>query len=380
MNQIEEFLSSIFESSLWPARWHCGYWSDFHGWLYIVSDLLIWAAYFTIPLLILNYLSKRNSIRFHKAYLYFAAFILACGLTHLVDAVMFWIPVYRFNALLRFATAIISWLTVYHLFKLLPTAFSLKTSEELEKEVERNARLFKELEQYNLELTKANSELEHFTYILSHDLREPLRKILIFSDALSNSITLPAEKNTVLKIQRSAERMKSLIQNVLEYASTGKVDSITETVDLNRIINDILVDLELTIAEKKAVVKFASLPDVQGVKYQIGQVVLNLITNGLKYCTEIPCIEISHTTVVKNSDGKDVRFLEISFKDNGIGFDEKYKSDIFFPFKRLANKSEFEGTGIGLALVKRIIEDHKGYVDVESKPGVGSVFKIALPL
>src|SRR5882672_10266252 len=135
MKDIKEFFSNLFEKDLWPARWHCGYWSEFHGWLYIFSDLMIWAAYFAIPLIILKYVSKRSGIRFHSAYFWFAAFILACGFTHLLDAIMFWVPVYRFNALTRFITAIISWLTVYNLIKMLPVAFSLKTSEQLEEEV-----------------------------------------------------------------------------------------------------------------------------------------------------------------------------------------------------------------------------------------------------
>jgi len=104
----------------------------------------------------------------------------------------------------------------------------------------------------------------------------------------------------------------------------------------------------------------------------------NLIANALKYCEKEPCLEISHLAITKTINGQDKNYIEISFKDNGIGFEELYKSEIFSPFKRLQTK--FEGTGIGLALVKRIIENHKGYVDVESKLGDGSTFKIGLPV
>src|SRR5882724_545444 len=131
-----EFFSKLFDGSDWPPRWHCGRWTEFHGWLYITSDLLIWSAYFSIPLVIIRYISKRQDIKFIRLYFLFAAFILACGSTHFLDAAAFWFPVYRLNALVRLITGILSWITVFYLVKLLPAAFSLKTQSELEKEVE----------------------------------------------------------------------------------------------------------------------------------------------------------------------------------------------------------------------------------------------------
>jgi signal transduction histidine kinase len=512
MYPVKEFFSNLFDQSSWPARWHCGHWSGFHGWLYILSDLSIWVAYFTIPVLIIRYISKKKTIRFHKAYVYFAAFILLCGLTHLIDAAMFWAPVYRLNALIRFFTAVVSWFTVYHLFKLLPSFNSVKTAEELEAEIRRDALLIKEVESANIalktqnalienifnatidhtnvfdtelnwisvntvtqkllnkpraeilgknfkelfpasvgseyhddlltaasgiaipnkigsapskriyessfqplfengmqygilvisrditdkmmreaalkslndelhmkngELLKMNSELEHFMYTLSHDLQEPLRKIQIYSDLASHAGAGGAN-DQIAKIKKSAARMKALIVDVLDYAKTGQTEGASEKVSLDHIVAAVLVDLELTIAEKKAVVQSLSLPEVQGIKYQLTQVFYNLVANAMKYCEKEPCLEITHKTISKTLDGEEKNYVEISFKDNGIGFDEQYKKEIFSPFKRLQTK--FEGTGIGLALVKKIIENHKGYVDVESKAGEGSVFKIGLPV
>src|SRR5689334_7462213 len=109
MNQVIEFFRKIFDSSDWPPRWHCGQWTAFHGWLYIISDLLIWSAYFTIPVVILKFISRKKDVRFEKLYFLFAAFILACGATHLLDAIAFWIPAYRLNALFRLITGIVSW-------------------------------------------------------------------------------------------------------------------------------------------------------------------------------------------------------------------------------------------------------------------------------
>ncbi len=136
MKQVAEFFRKLFDSSDWPPRWHCGKWTEFHGWLYIISDILVWSAYFAIPLIIIRYISKKHDARFIRMYFLFAGFILACGATHFFDAVTFWWPIYRVNALVRAITGILSWTTVFYLIKVLPVAFTLRSSAELEAEVE----------------------------------------------------------------------------------------------------------------------------------------------------------------------------------------------------------------------------------------------------
>jgi PAS domain S-box-containing protein len=135
MDQVVDFFKELFDSSDWPPRWHCGRWTEFHGWLYIISDLLIWSAYFTIPIVIIRFISKKQDIKFARLYFLFAAFILACGATHFLDALAFWIPAYRLNALMRFITGIVSWVTVFYLVKYLPVVFSLKSQKDLEVEI-----------------------------------------------------------------------------------------------------------------------------------------------------------------------------------------------------------------------------------------------------
>jgi len=164
MKEITEFFGRLFDSSDWPPRWHCGKWSELHGWLYIISDLMIWSAYFAIPIVILRFISKRNDIRFIKLYFLFAAFILTCGITHLLDAISFWIPAYRLNALTRFVTGILSWTTVYYIVKNLPVAFSSRSREALENEIEQRKQAEGKYKNLNLELTQRvkerTSELE----------------------------------------------------------------------------------------------------------------------------------------------------------------------------------------------------------------------------
>jgi len=135
MKQIAEFFIELFSTADWPARWYCGIWTDFHGWLYIVSDLAIWAAYFVIPILLVRFVAKKPSLPLPKVFWLFGAFILFCGLTHLIDAIIFWWPAYRLSALLRFITAVVSWITIFAIYKYLPIALSLRTTKEVEKEL-----------------------------------------------------------------------------------------------------------------------------------------------------------------------------------------------------------------------------------------------------
>lgn len=145
MNQLTEFFSKLFDYSDWPPRWHYGNWSSFHGWLYIVSDLLIWSAYFIIPVTIIKYISRKRDAQFVKLFFLFAAFILACGATHFLDAITFWYPLYRLNALVRFATGVISWITVYFIVRYLPLAFLNRSQKVLEDEIENRKKIETEL-------------------------------------------------------------------------------------------------------------------------------------------------------------------------------------------------------------------------------------------
>ncbi len=147
MDQLTDFFENLFDTGKWPPRWHCGKWSEFHGWLYIISDLLIWAAYFTIPFLLIQFIVRKKDIPFPKIFWLFGTFILACGTTHLIDALIFWVPIYNFSALIRFFTALVSWGTIIALYKILPEAFSLKTPAELERVVnERTNELHKSIQ------------------------------------------------------------------------------------------------------------------------------------------------------------------------------------------------------------------------------------------
>lgn len=189
MNQFADFFKQLFEYDDFRSLWRNGNWTTFHGWLYIVSDLLIWSAYFVIPLLILFYLiTKRNNTRFSSLYLLFAAFILLSGATYFVDAFMFWVPVFRFSALMRFITGVISWVTVFYVVKILPIAFSLRSPEELEAEIASRKSAESALQDSNELLQKAE-KIARLCYFQWDVLNDRLR----LSESAKYVFELPAD-------------------------------------------------------------------------------------------------------------------------------------------------------------------------------------------
>ena len=162
LEQVGEFFARLLDPQGFPARWHCGHWTSFHGWLYIASDLLIWAAYFVIPFLLINFIRQRRDMPFDRLFWLFGLFIFACGATHLLDALIFWVPVYRLSGLVRLVTAVASWGTVWALVRVLPQALQLKTPTELEGIVQaRTAELAlanQQLQQVAEQLSRRNAE------------------------------------------------------------------------------------------------------------------------------------------------------------------------------------------------------------------------------
>ncbi len=367
MSQVVDFFRNLFSTSDWPPRWQCGTWTPFQGWLYIVSDLMVWLAYFLMPLIILNYLSKKKAgVKFHKIYFLFAAFILLCGSTHFLDVVMFWVPMYRLNALVRFATGVVSLLTVYQMVNILPEVFKQRTNLELENEIARR-QLAEE------QLAEANKGLEAFVYIASHDLKEPLRKVKTFTTLLQQEnagVFDTKSKGYVDKIISASGRMQLLINDVLTLSSLNDATELS-VVNINDTINKALEDLEVLIEEKGAIIKVDAPQMVIGNEMYLSQLFLNLVSNAIKFSDKQPTITI--TGEVKEGTA----FIYVA--DNGIGIEKKDFKRIFQAFERVNSKSQFEGSGIGLAICKRIIDIHKGSIQVASQPGIGTTFTIQLP-
>lgn len=243
------------------------------------------------------------------------------------------------------------------------------------------------LKSLNTELEKSNRDLEQFAYVASHDLQEPLRKIQTFSELSERNMHSPEiQKRYLQKINSSALRMTQLIKAVLNYSRLLKGGEEFSTIDLNAVVENIKTDLELLIEEKKAIITATKLPVIKGIPLQINQLFLNLINNSLKFSDKTPVINISARIISKNQLRKNLLainetdYTELTFNDNGIGFEQQYADKIFSIFQRLHARQDYAGTGIGLALCKKIVENHGGFITVESEPEKGTSFFVYLPL
>lgn len=244
----------------------------------------------------------------------------------------------------------------------------------------------KKLKSTNLRLEQSNMDLLQFASVASHDLKEPLRKIQTFGNLLISKAKkklAPAEQSYLEKMVGASGRMQRLIEDVLTLSKLSNRNQEFTSVDLNKVLQMIREDLEITVREKNAVIKVEQLPVIEGISGQMHQVFQNLISNALKFTDgRQPEIEIKHRQISKE-EAKEMKLRPVAYhcisvKDNGIGFDEAYKEKIFGIFQRL-NGSEYDGTGIGLAIVKKIMENHGGYITAESELNKGSQFHILLP-
>lgn len=249
-------------------------------------------------------------------------------------------------------------------------------TEELERKVDQRTQ----------DLLHANKELESFNYVASHDLQEPLRKIQTFIHLIErNDFDSDLSKGYFKKIYLASQRMGELIRSVLSYSRLSENGENLQLVDLNKVIDDIRVDFELAIEEKQAAVVCENLPVLRANVLQMNQLFSNLISNSLKFSNGKPEIRITsrreagRDIPLAGTEPREGDYYHITIRDNGIGFEPEFSEKIFALFQRLHRRQEYAGTGIGLSIVKKIIEQHNGFVSAESHPGEGAVFHLWLP-
>lgn len=238
-------------------------------------------------------------------------------------------------------------------------------------------------------LESANKDLDRFAFMASHDLQEPLRKIRTFSDRvlLKYSSALDDEgKMYISRIQNASARMQALINDILTFSKISIETEAFVYSDMNALMADVLLDMEIVIKEKNATIQLENLPSLSVNPGLMRPLLANLVNNALKYSKKevAPVVrirsEMANNKLSSNGKEPEDKYCRIYIEDNGIGFDQKYAEQIFHMFKRLHLNTEFEGTGIGLALCKKIVEMHNGFISAKSKVDEGSTFIISLPL
>jgi light-regulated signal transduction histidine kinase (bacteriophytochrome) len=226
------------------------------------------------------------------------------------------------------------------------------------------------------ELERSNRELEQFAYVASHDLQEPLRKVKNFTELLEikydGKLDEQADKY-IRHITQGASRMQTLITDLLSFSRVATQGKPFETINMARVVKQAIENLELSIKESKAEIIYENLPSVSIDKSQMVQVMQNLLGNAIKFRKTDASPVIRLKAIERKNE------WELSVRDNGIGFDMEYADKIFVVFQRLHNREDYPGTGIGLALCKKIIERHGGRIWVDSEPGDGTTFTITLP-
>jgi len=232
------------------------------------------------------------------------------------------------------------------------------------------------LAEANKNLERSNAELSQFAHIASHDLQEPIRKVVTYASMLQESPENMGDqtRNFIQKIATASRRMQVLIRDILTYSELSRQSPAFEPVNLRTVVEDVQIEFELLIEQKSARLQYHDLPTIDAIPLQMTQLFSNLISNALKYSSSdrSPLITISGRTGDQQVD--------IEIRDNGIGFDQQYADHIFSIFQRLHRKTEYSGTGIGLAMCRRIAQNHQGNITATSEPGQGATFHITLPL
>jgi len=254
---------------------------------------------------------------------------------------------------------------------------------------EKIAERTKELQIYSDELTRSNRELEDFAFVASHDLQEPLRKIRAFGNRLESGYHNEIDErgqDFLKRMLNAAERMSMLISDLLSFSRVSTRGKDFDDVNLATVANNVLSDLEVAIEERNAMINMPALPNIRGDRSQLEQLFLNLLSNALKFqkndtqiVVDVTCEEASDEDLKEILSAEDYEWIKISVKDNGIGFEQSFAEKIFAPFQRLHGRSEYKGTGIGLAVCRRIVERHNGTIFATSTEGEGARFTFLLP-
>ena len=352
---------SWFSGEHFLPHGHCYMWTPGILWMHVISDILIAMAYFTIPFVLIYLARRRPDLPFNWLFVAFGIFIVTCGLTHVMDVWNVWHTDYWLEGVLKVVCAAASVPTAILLWRHLPLILSVPSQRQL-----RDA---------NESLARANRELEAFTASVSHDLRSPLTTIAGQAGLLELSLPNASEeqRRRLTRIQSSVRQMSELIDALLVLSRISRHTLHREIIDVTALAESIFQDLRQKDPSRNVEVEIQAGMIVHGDRRLINDLFVNLLANAWKFTsrTEHPRIEVG-----QSQHGS---MATLFVRDNGAGFDMAHEQKLFKPFQRLHGAAEFEGTGVGLATVARIIDRHGGRIWAEGKPSEGAVFYFTMP-
>ena len=359
---MTDYKAPWFSTAQFMPHGHSYLWSPGVLWTNVVSDLLIAFAYFAIPFVLFYMTRVRRDLPFNGLVVCFAVFIVACGVTHLMGAWNVWHADYWLEGVLKAVTATVSIATAILLWRSMPQLRSWPTQ--------------KQLRLANESLARANRELEAFTASVSHDLRSPLTTIAGQAGLLELSLGAHAtedQRRRLHRIESSVKQMSELIDALLALSRISRHTLHRETVDVTALCELVVADLRQKQPERSVRITVEPGIYVHGDRRLLADMLTNLIGNSWKFTGKTPDAHIEIGEVSHS------RMAKLFIRDNGVGFDMAFKQKLFKPFQRLHAPGEFEGSGVGLATVARIVERHGGEIQAEAALGKGAVFYFTLP-
>jgi signal transduction histidine kinase len=358
---MAELDTSWFPSGQFLPHGHCYMWSPGVLWMNVVADILIAMAYFTIPFALLYIARRRRDLPLDWLIVCFGVFVVACGLTHVMSVWNVWHSNYWLEGVVKLLTAAASVPTAILLWRFLPGILQLPSQRQL-----RDA---------NESLARANRELEAFTASVSHDLRSPLTTIAGQAGLLELSLPdgTDDQKRRLARIQSSVRQMSELIEALLVLSRISRQTLHREIVDVSALAESIVQDMRQKDPTRTVEVLIQPNMAVHGDRRLVGDLFQNLIGNAWKFTSKTGQARIE----IGQSTGGALATLFV--RDNGAGFDMAYEQKLFKPFQRLHGSADFDGSGVGLATVARIIDRHGGRIWAEGKPNEGAVFHFTLP-
>lgn len=390
LEDLYQFFSNLFDTHGWVARWVCGRWTPALGWTYIVSSSLIGAAYFAIPVILLQFINKRRDILpFNNIFWLFIVFIFSCGITHFADAAMFWYPAYRFSAMVLFITALVSWAAVFGLAKIIPIALSYKSPAQLEAIIQqRTVELEKtnaELISLNQQLTAANRQTEllmrqkdEFLNIASHELKTPVTSIKgavqIIEDIANKNSQYQPIAPFITRAAKQINKLNFLIDDLLDITKiqAGKLVIKPGKFRVLSAMHEWVESASFSSNSHQIKIEATEDYEIEADKNRLEQVVINLISNAIKYSPGAEKVIINIT-----NEEQSVRVAVIDF---GIGIQKDKIPFVFDRFFRAKEEHIFSGLGLGLYISSEIIKQHGGTIGVTSEENKGSCFWFTLPI